>query len=126
MEQELTFNDLPQVVAGLRDEVAGMRETLELIRKESRADKERVESTHRPMSAKEAADYLRMPLRTLYLKLSDGTLPAVKPCKRYIIYRDELDKWLECARRNPVPMTAEEENAAILSSNRRKPNNLKW
>ena len=70
--------------------------------------------------------YLKIPLRTLYMKLGNGTIPATKPGKRYVLYQDELDKWLECNRKNPVPLTVEEENAAVLASNRRKPSNRNW
>ena len=119
----LTFNDLPRVVAELRDEVVGMKKMLSRLQDEN---VQRKENTHCPMSVDEAADYLKMPLRTLYMKLADGTIPATKPGKRYVIYQDELDKWLECNRRNPVPLTDEEQNAAVLASNRRKPNKTDW
>ena len=119
----LTFNDLPRVVAELRDEVVGMKKMLSRLQDEN---VQRKENTHRPMSVDEAADYLKMPLRTLYMKLADGTIPATKPGKRYVLYQDELDKWLECNRRNPVPRTDEEQNAAVLASNRRKPNKTDW
>ena len=123
MENGLTFNDLPQVVAELRDEVIGMRQMLTCLQEENG---QRKENTHRPMSVDEAAEYLKIPLRTLYMKLGNGTIPATKPGKRYVLYQDELDKWLECNRKNPVPLTVEEENAAVLASNRRKPSNRKW
>lgn len=87
---------------------------------------QRKENTHRPMSVEEAAEYLKIPLRTLYMKLGNGTIPATKPGKRYVLYQDELDKWLECNRKNPVPLTDEEQNAAILAANRRKPNKADW
>ena len=119
----ITFNDLPWVVAELRDEVVGMKKMLSRLQDEN---VQRKETTHRPMSVDEAADYLKMPLRTLYMKLADGTIPATKPGKRYVLYQDELDKWLECNRRNPVPLTDEEQNAAVLASNRRKPNKTDW
>ena len=119
----ITFNDLPRVVAELRDEVVGMKKMLSRLQDEN---VQRKENTHCPMSVDEAADYLKMPLRTLYMKLADGTIPATKPGKRYVLYQDELDKWLECNRRNPVPLTDEEQNAAVLASNRRKPNNRTW
>ena len=115
--KELTFNDLPQVVAQLRDEVMGMR-TL-LIRQQE-------ENRHKPMTVEEAAEYTRIPLGTLYMKLGDGTIPATKPGKRYVLYQDELDKWLEANRKNAVPLTADEENEAILSSHKRKPNKSSW
>ena len=56
-----------------------------------------------PMSVDEAAEYLGIPKGTLYMKLSDGSIPATKPGKRYCLYRDELDRWLESSRKNPVP-----------------------
>lgn len=123
MENVITFNDLPQVVAELRDEVIGMRQMLACLQKENTVHKE---NTHRPMSVEDAAEYLKIPLRTLYMKLGNGTIPATKPGKRYVLYQDELDKWLECNRKNPVPLTVEEENAAVLASNRRKPANRNW
>lgn len=121
MKQELTFNDLPQVVAQLLEEVMGMRAQLTELQGER---KTAVKDTHVPMTVEETGAYLKMPKATLYMKLADGTIPAIKAGKRYTIYRDELDKWLEANRKNPVPMTAEEENAAVAASHRRRPKPL--
>ena len=123
-KQELTFNDLPQVVAQLRDEVMGLRALL-LKQEENRNNQVR-ENRHKPMTVEEAAEYTRIPIGTLYMKLGDGTIPATKPGKRYVLYQDELDKWLEANRKNAVPLTADEENKAILSSHKRKPNKADW
>ena len=126
MKQEiLTFNDLPQVVAQLRDEVMGMRTLLIKQQEENRKHQVR-ENRHKPMTVEEAAEYTRIPIGTLYMKLGNGTIPATKPGKRYVIYQDELDKWLEANRKNVVPLTADEENEAILSSHKRKPNKSDW
>ena len=81
---------------------------------------------HVPMSVDEAAEYLGIPKGTLYMKLSEGTIPATKPGKRYCLYRDELDKWLETARKNPIPLSDEELNKSLSSSHRRKPNPRNW
>ena len=123
--KELTFNDLPQVVAQLRDEVMGMRTLLIRQQEENRKHQVR-ENRHKPMTVEEAAEYTRIPLGTLYMKLGDGTIPATKPGKRYVLYQDELDKWLEANRKNAVPLTADEENDAILASHKRKPNKSCW
>ena len=123
--KELTFNDLPQVVAQLRDEVMGMRALLLRQQEENRKHQVR-ENRHKPMTVEEAAEYTRIPLGTLYMKLGDGTIPATKPGKRYVLYQDELDRWLEANRKNAVPLTAEEENKVILSSHRLKPNKADW
>ena len=121
---ELTFNDLPQVVAELRDEVVGMKALmLDLQKQQTHQVMKRVRHT---MNVEEAADYLRMPLNTIYMKLQKGEVPGLKPGKRWVLFADELDKWLEVKRKNAVPVTVEEENEAILASYRRKPIKANW
>jgi len=125
MEQkEVTFNDLPQVVAQLRDEVMGMRAMLS--RQQTESNKPTKENRHKPMTVEEAIEYTHIPKGTMYMKLEDGTIPATKPGRRWLLYQDELDRWLEANRRNAVPLTAEEENEVILSSHKRKPNKADW
>ena len=123
-KNNLTFNDLPMVVAELRDEVVGMKVALLDLQKGQ--NKQNMERVRRTMNVEEAADYLRMPVNTLYMKLQKGEVPGSKPGKRWVLFNDELDKWLEVKRRNAVPMTTEEENDAILASHRRKPNKREW
>ena len=123
-KKELTFNDLPMVVAGLRDEVVGLKVLLSDLQKGQ--TQQRMQRTRRTMNVEEAADYLRMPLNTLYQKLQKGEVPGSKPGKRWVLYSDELDKYLEVNRRNSVPKTAEEQNEAILASHRRKPARSDW
>ena len=68
MEQnELTFNDLPQVVAQLRDEVMGMKRLLIKQQEENRKHQVR-ENRHKPMTEEEEAEYTSIPLETLYMK----------------------------------------------------------
>ena len=120
---DLTFNDLPQVIAQLRDEVMGMKVLLQSLQNGTTQQKR--ENTHRPMRVEEAAEYTRIPLGTMYQKLAEGIIPGTKPGKRWVIYQDELDKWLDANRKNEVPMTTDEFNAAVLASHRRKPNNVR-
>jgi len=122
-KEELTFNDVPCVVAQLRDEVMGMKRLVQQLCDRERQPKE---NRHRPMTVEEGSAYTRIPIGTFYMKLASGEIPATKPGKRYVLYQDELDKWLDANRKNEVPMTAEEENAAILSSHRRKPGKKSW
>lgn len=119
----LTFNDLPEVVAQLRDEVMSLKS---LLTEQNSVNNAKAVDTHVPMSVDEAAEYLGIPKGTLYMKLSDGSIPATKPGKRYCLYRDELDKWLESSRKNPVPLSDEDLNESISSSYRRKPNKRNW
>ena len=109
--EEITFNDLPMIVSQLRDEVMQLKQLL--IRQQAETRCSREENRHKPMSAEEAADYLRMPIGTLYMKLANGSIPATKPGKRYVLYQDELDKWLETSRKNSVPLSPEEQNSSL-------------
>ena len=109
----ITFNDLPMVVAQLRDEVMSLKS---LLTEQHSVNNVKAVDTHVPMSVDEAAEYLGI----------DGTIPATKPGKRYCLYRDELDKWLESSRKNPVPLSDEELSESISSSHRRKPNKRNW
>lgn len=121
---DLTSNNLPQVVAQLRNEVMGMKAMLS--RQQAESSKPVKENRHKPMTVEEAIEYTHIPRGTMYMKLEDGTIPATKPGRRWILYQDELDKWLETKRRNTVPMTADEENDAILASHKRKPDKHDW
>ena len=71
----LTFNDLPEVVAQLRDEVMSLKS---LLAEQRSVNNAKTVDTHVPMSVDEAAEYLGIPKGTLYMKLSEGTIPATK------------------------------------------------
>ena len=120
-KDSLSFDSLPQAVAELQREVSSMKALL-LQSLHNGQNQQKKENTHRLMSVEEAAEYLRMPKNTHYMKLQSGEVPASKLGKCWKIYQDELDKWLEVNRKNPVPLTFEEQNATFLASNRRKPN----
>ena len=122
-DRMITFNDLPEVVAQLRDEVMGLKS---LLTEQHRVSNAKAVDTHVPMSVDEAAEYLGIPKDTLYMKLADGSIPATKPGKRYCLYRDELDKWLETSRKNPVPLSDEQLSESISSSHKRKPKPRNW
>ena len=122
-KEDLTFNDLPQVVAQLRDEVMGMK--VLLLSLQNRPTQQR-ENRHRPVTPERVAEYTNIPLATIYQKLANGEIPGTKPGKRWVIYLDEIDKWLEVNRKNPIPLTDAEINEGIRKSNRRKPKAKDW
>ena len=122
-KDQITFNDLPQVIAELRDEVSGMKALL--LNLQNRPTQQR-ENRHRPVTPEQVAEYTNIPLAAIYQKLANREIPGSKPGKRWVIYLDEIDKWLEANRKNPIPLTDEEQNAAILASHKRKPNKSSW
>ena len=120
---QITFKDVPQLVAELRDEVSGMKALL--LNLQNRPTQQR-ENRHRPVTPEQVVEYTNIPLATIYQKLANREIPGSKPGKRWVIYLDEIDKWLEANRKNPIPLTDEEQNAAILASHKRKPNKSSW
>ena len=122
-QKELTFNDLPAVVGELCNRIASMEN---LLTEKLSKQHEVKEDTHVPMTVQEACAYLKMPLSTFYYKVKKDDIPVIKQGKHLYIYRDELDKWLESSRKNPAPQSFEEENEAVLASQRRKPNTKNW
>ena len=123
MSKEFTLNDLPRLVAQLRDEVVGMTQIIVSLQSQKTPHNA---NTPIPMRVAEASAYLKMPMATLYMNLGNGSTPATKPGQRYCLYQDALPKRLETNRKHPVPLTAEEEKAAILAGNKRKPKPLNW
>ena len=123
IKDQITFNDLPQVIAELRDEVSGMKALL--LNLQNRPTQQR-EIRHRPVTPEQVAEYTNIPLATIYQKLANREIPGSKPGKRWVIYLDEIDKWLEASRKDPIPLTDEEQHAAILASHKRKPNKSSW
>ena len=80
---QITFNDLPHVVAELRDEVSGMKALL--LNLQNRPTQQR-ENRHRPVTPEQVAEYTNIPLATIYQKLANREIPGSKPGKRWVIY----------------------------------------
>ena len=59
----LTFNDLPEVVAQLRDEVMSLKS---LLAEQRSVNNAKTVDTHVPMSVDEAAEYLGIPKGALH------------------------------------------------------------
>ena len=122
-QNEFNFYELPNILGNLGERLASLESKIDEIKSIVNVTKE---SSHVLMSVQEACEYLKMPLSTFYFKVKNDGLPAIKQGKHLLIYRDELDKWLELSRKNPVPLTAEEENEKISASFRRKAKPLNW
>lgn len=73
----LTFNDLPEVVAQLRDEVMSLKS---LLAEQRSVNNAKTVDTHVPMSVDEAAEYLGIPKGTLYM---NSKIKPNKSCKKF-------------------------------------------
>ena len=119
----LTFNDLPKVVGELCERIASMEN---LLNEKLNQQHEVKENTHVPMTVEEVCSYLCISKSSFYYKAKHGGIPVIKQGKHLYIYRDELDKWLESSRKNPVPLSDEELSESLSSSHRRKPAPRNW
>lgn len=124
MKPEISFNDLPQAVLELKEDNVRLEQkldlALELLGKVLNPDH------HQPMTVEQVAEYLHIPEKTVYAKLKKKELPGSKPCKHWVCYRDEIDKWVEASRCGDTPMTAAEENEAMRLSFRNGARQKDW
>ena len=125
IENQLTFNDLPQVVAELLDEVSSLKAAV-LLSLQNQKNQQTRENRHRIITPEQVADLTQIPLATVYQKLENGDIRASKPGKRWLIYLDDVDKWIASYQRGTVPQSDEEINEAIKASHRRKPKSADW
>lgn len=122
--KELTFNDLPTVVNQLCEQIANLESMMEMHFANVAQKKE---NTHVPMTREEVCAYLGgITKSSFYHKVKYGGLPVVKQGKRLLVYRDDLDKWLESGRKSEKPMSIEEEHEAMRSTIRRRPKPLNF
>ena len=122
--KELTFNDLPTVVNQLCEQIANLESMMEMHFANAAQKKE---NTHVPMTREEVCSYLGgITKSSFYHKVKYGGLPVVKQGKRLLVYRDDLDKWLESGRKSEKPMSIEEEHEAMRSTIRRRPKPLNF
>lgn len=122
-ETEITFNDLPKIVAQLLDEVLGLKAMVSELRRGMAQPKR--ESRHKPMTPEQMAEYTNIPLGTIYQKLAEDEIPGTKPDKRWVLYLDGIDEWLEVNRKNRIHLTDEKQNATTLAAHKRKPKALR-
>ena len=124
LHKELTFNDLPTVVNQLCEKIASLESMME---KHFATPVQKKENTHVPMSREEVCANLGgITKSSFYHKVKFGKLPVVKQGKRLLVYRDELDKWLEARRKSDPLKSIEEEHDAMRASIRRRPEPLNF
>ena len=120
VNEELTFNELPSTMAHLLRKVEGIERQIQQMQDSFASNREQGSNAHVPMSLTEACEFLKMKRSTMYYHLERGSIPATRKGKYYILFKDELLKWIESGRTNPVPLTMEEQEESIMAVFRRK------
>lgn len=112
MTEQMTFNDLPKAVSQLLEKISDLELCICKLRDDIKDGSSRT-SEHIPMNLNEACEFLKMKKATMYYHLQHRSIPATRKGKSYILFKDELLKWVESGRTNDVPLTAEEMNSEL-------------
>ena len=119
LKENLTFNDLPEMVGKLCERIESLENALkDTLVKQAPAK----ENLHVPMTVEEVCSYLGISKSSFYYKAKHGGIPTIKQGNHLFVYRDELDKWLETGRIGQVPLSIEEEHEQMLAATRHKAN----
>ena len=113
MENTLTFDQLPQVVAMLTKEVSELKQLL-LQKSEQKA----TPPAEQLLTVQEAADFLHLSVPTVYSKVSKGELPVMKRSKLLYFSRNDLINYIKEGRKKTnSEIEAEADN--YLTKNKR-------
>ncbi|MHA6697692.1 helix-turn-helix domain-containing protein [Chryseobacterium sp. A321] len=105
----LTFNDLPDAVMQLTQEV---RELKELFKSEQTSTNEVIE---RPIMMQEASELLGLAVPTIYSKVSRGELPAMRRGNRLYFSPSELIAYLKTGRKKTSEDIFQEVDSFLLT-----------
>jgi len=113
MEQNLTFNDLPTAVTKLTNEVSELKSLLM-----QRQAEPPTEETEQLLTIKEASEFLKLSIPTIYSKVSKNQLPYMKRSKRLYFSSTELMEYLKEGRKKSTEEIEAEADAYL--SNKKK------
>lgn len=94
MENTITFEQLPQVVANLTKEVSELKQLLL-----QKNDQQTTTPAEQLLTVQEAADFLNLSVPTVYSKVSKGELPVMKRGKKLHFSNTELMQYLKDGRK---------------------------
>lgn len=113
MEQNLTFDQLPNAVTMLTKEVSELKRLL--IEKQEQPPTEQPEQL---LTVQEAAEFLSLAVPTMYSKVSKGEISVMKRSKRLYFSRTELMEYVRAGRKKSNA-EIEQEAKAYLSNNKK-------
>ncbi|MCH8535541.1 MAG: helix-turn-helix domain-containing protein [Flavobacteriaceae bacterium] len=113
MDTNLTFNDLPTAVKRLTNEVSELKSLL--LRKQESTPTNEAEKL---LTIKEASEFLKLSVPTLYSKVSKNELPYMKQGKRLYFSSIELMEYIKEGR-SKTSSEIEAEADTYLSNKRK-------
>lgn len=119
MNNELTFNDIPQAISIVLDKVSSLEQTLAVIKDDLRKTKNPQTTLHQPLGVEETCEFLKMKKTTLYYYAQNNLIPVTKKGKRYLFFKDELIAWIESGRKKNITYSTNEINEILGKRTRR-------
>jgi excisionase family DNA binding protein len=111
MEQNLTFDQLPNAVTLLTKEVSELKRLF--IEKQEQPPTDLPEQL---LTIQEAAEFLSLSVPTMYSKVSKGELPVMKRSKRLYFSRTELMEYVKDGRKKSIAEIEAEAEAYLLNN----------
>lgn len=112
-KNEINFNNLPQAVAHLVNEV----ETIKYLVENSQVPK--IKKTRTPIGIDEACKIIGKAKPTIYTLVRKRLLPCYKNGKRLYFFEDELVEWIKNGRRKTLE-EIQSESRSLVKGKRKK------
>lgn len=130
MKQQIiqTFDELFQIIADLREEVKGLKASIEALQPQKSgavsSDQTSCTLTHKLCKIDRACEITRKAKSTLYAIARRGDMPCIKNGKNWYFYEDELMDWLEQGRQSHCSPNNEQMLSQIQANIHHKPKSL--
>lgn len=116
-KEPITFNNLPQAVNYLTEQVEKIYQLLMTMQQQ------KVNPQHQLIDIDKACQIVQKAKPTIYRLARTGLIPVYKRGKKLYFYEDELLKWIETGKKQNKPLTYQEQSTQILRGIKHKPKN---
>ena len=91
MNQNMTFDQLPQAIGRIEGQISQLRAELKELKQ--------TEPENELMDVKQASDYLNLAVATIYIKVSKREIPHLKQGKKLRFLKSDLLEWVKAGRK---------------------------
>lgn len=105
--ENLQFNDLPNAVTQLSQEIKEIKQILLNRSNENTVEQDQI------FTVKQAANFLKLTVPTLYGYVQRSEIPVSKKSKRLYFSRIELEQWIKSGRKKTMQEIESEANTFI-------------
>ena len=109
-KERLTFDQLPDVVASLAQEISSLKQELSVLTDHCmalQAQPQPAEDGNQILTTAEACKVLKCSRHTLYRWVADGLIPCMKNGGKLTFFKDEIIRWHSASRKNKGETRAE-------------------